>query len=669
MEINFKVLLLILFFGFYEAVAKDGNLEDSLKIVLSKKMDDTSRVILLEQISKNLWNTDLENALKYANQGLELAEKINFEKGKSRCLNRIGAIYSRMGNHQKGLVILFEAISLSKKIGDEEGLARANINLGIIYGEQLDHRKAIEYHQEALRISKKINNQNLYNLALMNIGAEYVPLKLYDSAQFYTKKSYDLALNNKSQEIDILLYNLGNIYSKKNNAKEALKYFWKSKQFSERTNNQRFLSQSNFMLSKTYQKLDKIDSAIFFAKKSNLLALQTSNLELISESYGLLSALVEKFNPKLSLEYFKKAAIAKDSLYNYDKNLQIQKLTFQEKILNKDLEFAKKEFRNKQIIGLTGTVLGIFLIISIALFFVNKNKTKAHKKLTAQKKEIENQKVELNASLEKLKLTQKQLVLQEKLASLGELTAGIAHEIQNPLNFVNNFSELSIELLEELKDFIEQSHLKEQGNVSEILNELITNQQKINSHGNRASSIVKNMLEHSRGSKSENSEVNINKIADEYLHLSYHGMRAKDNTFNADFELNLEDNLPFVKGMSGDIGRVFLNIINNAFYAVNTRRKENKEPDYKPKVKVSSKWRPNKKNGLVEVRIEDNGNGIPHEIKEKVFQPFFTTKPSGDGTGLGLSLSREIIINGHNGAIDIETEPGKGTVFIIQFPV
>lgn len=669
MKINVKVLYLILFFGFYDTVGEVRNLEDSLRVVLSKKMDDTSKVLLLEQISKNLWNSDLENALKYANQGLELAEEISFKKGKSRCLNRIGAIHSRMGNHQKGLVVLFEALALAKEIDDDEGLARANINLGIIYGEQLDYRKAIECYQEALRISKKINNLDLYGLALMNIGAEYVPLKLYDSAQFYTKKSYDLALKNNSQEIDILLYNLGNIYSKKNNYREALKYFWKSKQFSEKTNNQRFLSLSHYMLGKTYQKLNRIDSSIFYAEKSNLLAIQTSNLELISDSYGLLSELVEKSNPKLSLEYFKKAAIAKDSLYNYDKNLQIQKLTFQEKILSKDLEFAKKEFRNKQIIGVTGSVLGIFLIISVALFFINKNKTKAHTKLTAQKKEIENQKVELNASLEKLKLTQKQLVLQEKLASLGELTAGIAHEIQNPLNFVNNFSELSIELVDELEDIIKKSPLKENEDVNELLNELTTNQQKINSHGNRASSIVKNMLEHSRGSKSETSEVDINKIADEYLHLSYHGMRAKDNTFNADFEVKLEENLPFIKGMSGDIGRVFLNIINNAFYAVNTKRKENKVPDYKPKVTVSSKWRPNEKNGIVEVRIEDNGNGIPNEIKEKVFQPFFTTKPSGDGTGLGLSLSREIIVNGHNGAIDIETHPGKGTIFIIQFPV
>ncbi len=669
MKINVKVLFFILFFGFYEAVGEVRNLEDSLRIVLSKKMDDTSKVLLLEQISKNLWNSDLENALKYANQGLELAEEINFKKGKSRCLNRIGAIQSRMGNHQKGLVILFEALALAKEIGDEEGLARANINLGIIYGEQLDYRKAIECYQVALRISKKINNQDLYSLALMNIGAEYVPLQQYDSAKFYTKKSYDLALKNKSKEIDILLYNLGNIYFKNNNYQEALKYFWNSKQFSEKTNNQRFLSQSTFMLGKTYQRMNKIDSSIFYTEKSNLLALQTSNLELISDSYGLLSELVEKSNPKLSLEYFKKAAIAKDSLYNYDKNLQIQKLTFQEKILSNDLEFAKKEFRNKQIIGVTGSVLGIFLIISISLFFVNKNKTKAHKKLTAQKKEIENQKVELNSSLEKLKLTQKQLILQEKLASLGELTAGIAHEIQNPLNFVNNFSELSIELLEEIEDIIKQSSYKENESVIDLLKELTTNQQKINSHGNRASSIVKNMLEHSRGSKSETSEVDMNKIADEYLHLSYHGMRAKDNSFNADFEVKLEDNLPFIKGMSGDIGRVFLNIINNAFYAVNTKRKENKEPGYKPKVTVSSKRIPTEKNGIVEIRIEDNGNGIPNEIKEKVFQPFFTTKPSGDGTGLGLSLSREIIVNGHNGAIDIETEPGKGTIFIIQFPV
>lgn len=522
----------------------------------------------------------------------------------------------------------------------------------------------MDCYNVALELSKKIKNESLYNLALLNIGAEYVPMKMYDSAQYFTQKSYEIALRNNSEEIDIMLYNLGNIFSEKKDNIKALEYFKKSKSYSEKINNQRFLSQSLYMIGKSYQKLSKDDSSKFYAEKSNLLAQQTSNLELIMRSYLLLSALSEKTDPKLALAYYKKAETAKDSLYNYDKNLQIQKSTFQQNLHEKDLMFATKDFRNKKILGIVSSILGILLVISLALFVINKNKTKAHDVLAAQKKEIEAQKGELDLSLETLKQTQKQLILQEKLASLGELTAGIAHEIQNPLNFVNNFSEVSIEIVEELADAIKESSLRDDTIVLELLEGLTLNQEKINTHGKRASSIVKNMLEHSRGSKSETSQIDINKIAEEYLHLSYHGMRAKDKEFNASFELNLDKSIPHITGMKGDIGRVFLNIINNAFYAVNERKKKN-EVGYKPMVSVSTVSKTNE--GIVEIRIEDNGVGIPAEIKDKIFQPFFTTKPSGHGTGLGLSLSREIIVNGHNGTLEVEKNKVGGTTFIIQF--
>ncbi|MEZ5196786.1 MAG: ATP-binding protein [Bacteroidales bacterium] len=246
------------------------------------------------------------------------------------------------------------------------------------------------------------------------------------------------------------------------------------------------------------------------------------------------------------------------------------------------------------------------------------------------------------------------------MASLGELTAGIAHEIQNPLNFVNNFSEVSVDLIIEMNEEIETGHTNE---VKSIANDLKQNLEKISHHGKRASSIVKGMLEHSRAGDGHKEPTDINALADEYLRLAYHGLRAKDKSFIADFKTDLENDLPRIKVVPQDIGRVLLNLINNAFYAVNEKRKEGLR-DYIPSVILSSK----KLENNIEIRVKDNGNGIPAKMLDKIFQPFFTTKPTGEGTGLGLSLSYDIISKGHNGELKVKTEEGKGTEFIIVLP-
>jgi signal transduction histidine kinase len=251
------------------------------------------------------------------------------------------------------------------------------------------------------------------------------------------------------------------------------------------------------------------------------------------------------------------------------------------------------------------------------------------------------------------------------MASLGELTAGIAHEIQNPLNFVNNFSEVSKELLDEMKEEIDNNDFEE---VKEIANDVIQNLEKINFHGKRAEGIVKGMLQHSRTSSGQKELTDINNLADEYLRLSYHGFRAKDKSFNADFKTEFDESIPKINVIPQDIGRVLLNLINNAFYAcaersriaVNEKVKHNVN-DYKPSVVVSTKLLSNK----VEIRVKDNGNGIPDTVKEKIFQPFFTTKPTGQGTGLGLSLSYDIVTKGHKGEIKMKSKLGEGTEFII----
>ncbi len=275
--------------------------------------------------------------------------------------------------------------------------------------------------------------------------------------------------------------------------------------------------------------------------------------------------------------------------------------------------------------------------------------------------ELTKQKEELEHALNELRATQAQLIQSEKMASLGELTAGIAHEIQNPLNFVNNFSELSTELLDEMKEELVKRNPEE---ASAIAEDIKNNLEKIIHHGKRADSIVKGMLQHSRSNLGIKEPTDINVLADEYLRLAYHGLRAKDKSFNADFKLQPEESLPKVNVVPQDIGRVLLNLINNAFYAVNRKSKENK-PGYKPEVIVSTK----RINKNVKISIKDNGNGVPAEIKDKIFQPFFTTKPAGQGTGLGLSISYDIITKGHNGEIKINSKEGEGTEFLITIPI
>ncbi|OYU94401.1 MAG: hypothetical protein CFE21_16610 [Bacteroidetes bacterium B1(2017)] len=315
------------------------------------------------------------------------------------------------------------------------------------------------------------------------------------------------------------------------------------------------------------------------------------------------------------------------------------------------IEELKKETEAKRIRNLQFTAIGFFLLLAVFLFWTNRQKQKANKVLQEQKDKVE-------STLQKLKSTQAQLIQSEKLASLGELTAGIAHEIQNPLNFVNNFSEVSVELVQEIKE--ERQKPKENQDeslVDEIFNDISQNLEKITLHGKRASSIVKGMLEHARTSTGEKELTDINALADEYLRLAYHGLRAKDSTFNSDFKTDFDEKLPKIEAIPQDIGRVLLNLINNAFYA--TKGVKN------PLVEIKTAC---VENGII-VRVKDNGKGMSEATKAKIFQPFFTTKPTGEGTGLGLSLAYDIVTKGHGGTLEVESTEAEGTTFIIQLPI
>ena len=290
---------------------------------------------------------------------------------------------------------------------------------------------------------------------------------------------------------------------------------------------------------------------------------------------------------------------------------------------------------------------------------IEKNQLIAQQKVQLEK-EVKERTAELSQSLHDLRSTQSQLIQSEKMASLGELTAGIAHEIQNPLNFVNNFSEVSNELIDEMKSELATGNKQQ---AIEIADDVKENLGKILHHGKRADAIVKGMLQHSRASSGKKELTDINALSDEYLRLAYHGLRAKDKSFNAKFETDFDPNLRKINVVPQDIGRVLLNLINNAFYAVDEKKRQ-LDGSYEPCVSISTR----KVDSHVEVRVKDNGNGIPKKVLDKVFQPFFTTKPTGVGTGLGLSLSYDIV-KAHGGEIKVKTEEGKGTDFTIRLPL
>ncbi|HET6544331.1 MAG TPA: ATP-binding protein, partial [Chryseolinea sp.] len=391
--------------------------------------------------------------------------------------------------------------------------------------------------------------------------------------------------------------------------------------------------------------INQIDSAIAYAKDGLHYGQLVYYKKGILFSSNILAEVYDSINPREALRYYKIASTAKDSLFGAGNIKTIQTLVAKEEANQKEMEGAKVAYENqvKQYGLLLG--LGAFSIIAVVLYRSNRQKQKTNKVL--------------ESTLADLKSTQSQLIQSEKMASLGELTAGIAHEIQNPLNFVNNFCDLNKELLIEMEGEIEKGNF---AGIKGIIKDVISNEEKIGHHGKRADGIVKGMLQHSRSSSGIKEPTDINVLADEYLRLAFHGFRAKDNSFNVATKTDFDKTIGMVDVVPQDIGRVVLNLITNAFYTVSEKKKQS-EDKYEPTVTLRTK----RNDGNVFISIKDNGNGISAKVLEKVFQPFFTTKPTGQGTGLGLSLSYDIV-KAHGGEIKIETIEGQFSEFTILLP-
>jgi signal transduction histidine kinase len=627
---------------------------DSLMRELAATTDDSKKIQILEGLSYAYLSTSPDIAMKFANEGLELAIKTNNIKGQSICILALGNVYHSVGDYVRSLEMNFEAIRLKEMLKDQN-FAVNYFNIASNYTEQEDYRNAIKYIFKAKSEDEKRGDSAGILYDYYSLSAVYARIPAVDSAMYYGQLAHSLAIRlNEENLMAAVLNNFGEIHLVKEESDLAEKSFKESIPFAMKLNDFQVLSMDLLGLAKIYKAKHRYDSATHYARRA--LAIASKN-QFLKEVYMSADFLKEAFKETgrydSSLKYLEQSLAARDSLYNIDKVKKFQNLRLQEQERQQAIEAANIRFENRIRFYSVLIASVVFLIIAGLLWRNNRQRKKSYQELEAQKKITDE-------AYEELKATQEQLIHSEKMASLGELTAGIAHEIQNPLNFVNNFSELNKELIEELKLEIASG---DSARVATTLANIIENEEKIMHHGKRADSIVKGMLQHSRVSGTQKEPTDINALIDDYLRLAYHGLRAKDKSFNAKFETELDGRVGKLSVIQQEIGRVILNMVNNAFYAV-SRRKKLGQPGYEPSVKIKTQLDGDE----VLISIIDNGMGIPQKVVAKVFQPFFTTKPPGEGTGLGLSLSYDII-KAHGGNIEVKTEEGKGTEFIISLPL
>ncbi|MFI5160220.1 MAG: ATP-binding protein [Sphingobacteriales bacterium] len=645
------------------AMAQRPNM-DSLQKAYNKNRQDTTLVNLYYNKSLYIFlTTDVDSGAFYARKALDLARKIHYEKGVVWGLTAVANYQNLSGDLPGSLKTTFEALPMAIKLHLNLSAAGCYNTRGLAYSTLKDYKKALDNYYAALNITRANHFKELEVTMLNNIGREYLDEGKLDSARYYCQYAYDFSIKNKIfRNLAYLVRNFGIIKFKEHNYAAAINYYRKSVADTAQTKNHYLHSEDYRRIAQAYIKMGQPDSGIYYAKLATEHAKLDKNPDQVQQATTVLTDEYKLKNDYKNAFYYQQVTQqARDSLFSQQKTLQVQNLAYNEEQRKQEAKASELAYQERVRFYVLLGVIAVFILIAIILFYANGQRKKANNLLHEQKEEIEAQRDNLEQAYSDLKVTQTQLVQSEKMASLGELTAGIAHEIQNPLNFVNNFSEVNTELIEEMQQEISNGNLNE---VKELADSIKGNQQKISQHGKRADFIVKGMLQHSRTNTGEKQETNLNILADEFFKLSYHGLRAKDKSFNAEMTTNFDPELPKINVVQQDIGRVLLNLFNNAFYAVNQKAKTAAK-DYKPEVTVSTLA----KNGEVIIKVKDNGTGIPDHVKEKIMQPFFTTKPTGEGTGLGLSLTYDMVVKGHGGKIDVNTREGEFTEFIVTLPV
>jgi signal transduction histidine kinase len=649
---------------------------DSLERKLSLSQQDTNRVTILSSLSIAYAQSNHELGLKYAREGILLARKLKFEAGEADCLRRSGLILFFEGRVPEALDVFQRSLSISEKINHSFGIGAGLGHIGNVYLQQEDYAKADPYFFAYLKTAQEAKNVPEEANALRSIGKSYLKQNRLDSALYYYNRVQDLIREKKFARLHSMMSSeFGQLQAKLGNIEQAMDFYHQSVLYAKPEAALNVLNLSYMGLADLHREAGQRDSSIHYARLA-LEAAETNNFRKGTvDACRLLSQLYEGSDEQQAFKYLRMATAISDSLFTSERAAQVQSMYFLEDQRRQAEENERIQYQNKLRLYILVSALAIFLLAAILLYRNNRSKQRANNLLKKQKLEINQQRKKAEQALEELKATQAQLIQSEKMASLGELTAGIAHEIQNPLNFVNNFSEVNAELITEMKQELANGNLQE---IQIIADSIKENQEKINHHGKRAEAIVKGMLQHSRTNTGQKEPTDINALADEYLRLSYHGLRAKDKSFNATLQTDFDPGIGKINTIPQDIGRALLNLLNNAFYSVAEKKKKTGDgrlpggEAYQPAVSITTRLitpPPGRaREGWVEIKVSDNGTGIPQKTIDKIFQPFFTTKPAGQGTGLGLSLTYDIV-KAHGGELRVETVEEKGSEFIIQLPL
>jgi signal transduction histidine kinase len=649
-----KALKLISFLLFFCcSVNAQKSKIDSLKSLLTMHLTDKARVQTMLDIAD--LSVSLPEQLQLAQASLELSEKIRYDSGKLMSLFVLALRNSVNGNWAKGMELAYKGEDAAIEKNDSSfELSFMNI-IALSYRKQKDFTTGLSWSR---RVISALNNgypNDGYNecAAYMQCADFFSAMQQPDSAIIYGNKGID-AVVKKQLSPKFSAYS----YQYKANAFTQLEKFdsaivnyiialklLQGDPFGEQ--------EVEIDFAQMYFNMKDFNNAEKYAISAYNGASETTNPHVMIDAAALLVKIYEPQNKLKAYSYLQTYLALKDSIFNKEKYNQIYKIDFEEKKKIAEKEKAAVMQLNKEKQKKFILIIVLLALMAAGFAFLTRQKQKANILLNKEKQKVEQ-------TLKTLTSTQAQLIQSEKMASLGELTAGIAHEIQNPLNFVNNFSEVNKELLAEMNEEIENKNFDE---VKALAKDITDNEEKIIFHGKRADAIVKGMLQHSRSTSSTKEPTDINKLADEYLRLAYHGLRAKDKSFNATLKTDFDNSIGNINIIPQDIGRVILNLITNAFYVVDEKKKLGIE-NYEPTVSVTTK----KVGDKVLISVKDNGNGIPQKILDKIFQPFFTTKPTGQGTGLGLSLSYDIV-KAHGGELKLETKEGEGSEFIIQLPI
>jgi two-component system, NtrC family, sensor kinase len=654
-----------------------------LRRALARATSDTARVLLLADLSATYRYSRFDSVRYYAQRGLQLAQRIGYRKGEGRCLSRMSILMGERGNLPAALRLNLQALQLNEESHDQEGTARTLNQTGLLYFALEDFRPALRYFFQALHLYEQSGRPDASQLisVLTNLGASYEGLHRLDSAAFYLTRAYALTRAPQPRgwscwgnPLPYVLREQGLLQASRGQTAQAISYYRRSAQAALPENDRRSRSRAFQYLAELYHSRQQPDSSVLYARQA-LAVGQTLpfTLGVLRNSALLADIFQQKDRPDSTLKYLRIMLTAQDSLHDPQRIKQLDAIGFAEQLRLRQLEEERSRFQANVRLYLLWVSLGAALLVALLLARHSWRQRRANRQLqqlndqvTHQTGELTRQRDRLAGMLQELRAAQSQLVLREKMATLGELMTGVAQEIQNPMSHVKNFAAISVSLCQEIREELAKLPLAsdDQEVIVDMFENLSHYQTRIVTQSQRADDIVAGMLDYSSSRPAQRQPTDINVLANEYMRLIYHDQRLKNRHFNVALLPSLDPSLPLVPLVRQDIGRVLVNLFTNAFYAVQQRQRQAAE-DYVPQVTLRTQLT----GEYVEIRVRDNGLGISEAARSSVFQRFFTTKPSGEGIGLGLAVSFDIVTRGHGGTLRVESEQGEFTEFIVQLPL